>query len=146
MSHAVCLTHTFSPLSPHPQKSSITGVPFLSLQGELHLNPRQDPHQNEALVQMWSEIKLKPLLKSINKHFLSCLSTRNFSCSTYQIVYVWVFACVFLSPLCHNFLASRLFLQGERAQSTFLWDEWSQKKLDLRILYVPFSVWRQSRR
>lgn len=64
------------------------GVPVLSLQGELQLNPRVDPHQNEAVVQMWMEVKLKPLLHSINKHFLSCLSTKNFSCSTYQHVYV----------------------------------------------------------
>lgn len=64
------------------------GVPILSLQGALHLNPRVDPHQNEAVVQMWIEVKLKPLLHSITKHFLSCLSTKNFSCSTYQTMYV----------------------------------------------------------
>ncbi|KAF3852602.1 hypothetical protein F7725_005957 [Dissostichus mawsoni] len=33
---------------------------------------------------MWIEVKIKPLLKSISKHFLTCLSTKNFSCSTYQ--------------------------------------------------------------
>ncbi|XP_034413383.1 uncharacterized protein LOC117747873 isoform X2 [Cyclopterus lumpus] len=33
---------------------------------------------------MWVEVKIKPLLKSINKQFLSCLSTERFSCSTYQ--------------------------------------------------------------
>lgn len=68
----------------------MTGVPLLSLQGALALNPGADPLQNEALVQMWMEVKIKPLLKSITKHFLSCLSTKNFSCSTYQTVYVWV--------------------------------------------------------
>ncbi|XP_020560196.1 uncharacterized protein LOC101156712 [Oryzias latipes] len=67
-------------------KSSLNGVPLLSLEGELELNGRADPLQNEALVQMWLEIKMKPLLKSITKHFLSCLSTKNFSCSTYQTV------------------------------------------------------------
>ncbi|KAK5926100.1 hypothetical protein CgunFtcFv8_021697 [Champsocephalus gunnari] len=65
-------------------KSSLRGVPLLSLQGELALNPEADPLQNEALVQMWIEVKIKPLLKSISKHFLTCLSTKNFSCSTYQ--------------------------------------------------------------
>lgn len=64
----------------------MTGVPFLSLQGALQLNPQADPLQNEALVQMMLEIKIKPLLKSITKGFLSCLSTRKFSCSTYQTV------------------------------------------------------------
>lgn len=66
----------------------MTGVPFLSLQGELELNPYVDPLQNEALVQMWLEVKIRPLLKSITRHFLSCLSTKNFSCATYQTVYV----------------------------------------------------------
>ncbi|TKS68552.1 Mesothelin-like protein [Collichthys lucidus] len=67
-------------------RSSMTGVPILSLQGKLALRPKADPLQNEALVQMWLEAKMKPLLKSVTKHFLSCLSTKNFSCSTYQTV------------------------------------------------------------
>ncbi|XP_044203497.1 uncharacterized protein LOC122979809 [Thunnus albacares] len=67
-------------------KSSMTGVPLLSLQGALDFNPGADPLQNEALVQMWMEVKIKPLLRSVTKHFLSCLSTKNFSCSTYQTV------------------------------------------------------------
>ncbi|XP_014907129.1 uncharacterized protein mslnb isoform X9 [Poecilia latipinna] len=67
-------------------KSSMTGVPVLSLEGALNFNPGADPLQNEALVQMWLEVKIKPLLGSITKHFLSCLSTKNFSCSTYQTV------------------------------------------------------------
>lgn len=71
-----------------PQRSSVTGVPLLSMQGALALNSGADPLQNEDLVQMWVEVKMKPLLKSVTKHFLSCLSTKNFSCSTYQTVYV----------------------------------------------------------
>lgn len=50
------------------------------------MNP--DPLQNEDLVLMWLEVNIKPLIKSISKHFLSCLSTKSFSCSTYQTVYV----------------------------------------------------------
>ncbi|XP_068445506.1 uncharacterized protein [Clinocottus analis] len=67
-------------------RSSMTGVPLLSLQGELASNPEADPFQNEALVKMWMEVKIKPLLKSVNKQFLSCLSSKRFSCSTYQTV------------------------------------------------------------
>ncbi|XP_074538623.1 uncharacterized protein LOC141800059 [Halichoeres trimaculatus] len=67
-------------------RSSLSGVPLLSLQGALELNLRENPYQNEDLVHMWLEVKLKPLLRSINKHFLSCLSTKNFSCDTYQTV------------------------------------------------------------
>ncbi|XP_035993294.1 uncharacterized protein mslnb isoform X3 [Fundulus heteroclitus] len=67
-------------------KSSLTGVPILGLEGALALNAEADPLQNEALVEMWLEVQIKPLLGSITKHFLSCLSTKNFSCSTYQTV------------------------------------------------------------
>ncbi|CAN9510582.1 unnamed protein product [Ophioblennius macclurei] len=67
-------------------RSSMTGVPLLSLEGALHLNQEVDPLQNQDLVQMWLQVKMRPLLKSITKHFLSCLSTKNFSCSTYQTV------------------------------------------------------------
>ncbi|XP_044043889.1 uncharacterized protein LOC122872151 [Siniperca chuatsi] len=67
-------------------RSSMTGVPLLSLEEALALNPGADPLQNEALIQMWMEVKIKPLLQSITKHSLSCLSTKNFSCSTYQTV------------------------------------------------------------
>ncbi|XP_058496339.1 uncharacterized protein LOC131466838 isoform X2 [Solea solea] len=67
-------------------KSSMTGVPFLTLQGDLEMHREADPLQNEALVQMWLDVKIVPLLKSITKQFLSCLSTKNFSCTTYQTV------------------------------------------------------------
>lgn len=89
-----------------PQKSSMTGVPFLSLQGALELNPQVDPLHNEPLVQMWLEIKIKPLLKSITKGFLSCLSTKRFSCSTYQTVYVPVKPVVLSSSPSHVWLFS----------------------------------------
>ncbi|XP_054636235.1 uncharacterized protein LOC129183238 isoform X2 [Dunckerocampus dactyliophorus] len=67
-------------------RSSASGVPLFRLRTALMLNPKADPFQNEALVEMWLKVKMKPLLKSINRHFLACLSTKNFSCSTYQIV------------------------------------------------------------
>ncbi|XP_061687085.1 uncharacterized protein LOC133506703 isoform X2 [Syngnathoides biaculeatus] len=56
----------------------------ISLQGAFFLDPDAEPLHNEALVEMWMEVKMKPLLKSINRHVLACLSTKNFSCSTYQ--------------------------------------------------------------
>ncbi|XP_067354741.1 uncharacterized protein [Channa argus] len=67
-------------------RSSVKGVPLLSLEGALDVKLGADPLQNEDLVQMWMEVQIKPLLKSISKHFLTCLSTKNFSCSTYQTV------------------------------------------------------------
>nr|XP_057946656.1 uncharacterized protein LOC131140343 isoform X2 [Doryrhamphus excisus] len=67
-------------------RSSASEVPLFRLKTALELNPKAEPLQNEALVEMWLKIKITPLLKSINRHFLACLSTKNFSCSTYQIV------------------------------------------------------------
>lgn len=92
---------------PPPQRSSMTDVPLLSLQGALAFNPGVDPFQNEDLIQMWLAVKLKPLLKSITKHFLSCLSTKNFSCSTYQTVYVFV--C--LGPHIVSLISTLAFMQ-----------------------------------
>ncbi|XP_030598784.1 uncharacterized protein mslnb [Archocentrus centrarchus] len=67
-------------------KSSMTRGTILSVDGALELDLAADPLQNEDLVRMWMEVKMKPLLKTITKGFLSCLSTKNFSCSTYQTV------------------------------------------------------------
>ena len=76
-------------LCPLPQRSSLTGVPFLELQGVLELNPLEvvEVYQDEELVHMWLAVKIRPLLRSVSKHFLACLSTKNFSCTTYQAVY-----------------------------------------------------------
>lgn len=123
----------------------MTGVPLLSLQGALDFKPGADPLHNEALVQMWVEVKIKPLLKSITKRFLSCLSTKNFTCSTYQTVCVSFRLCPHVCRGDHMQLLTLLsFLpQGEGAQSALFWDGSSQAKVDLHILYVPLPVWRQ---
>lgn len=127
----------------------MTGVPFLSLQGELELNPNVDPLQNEALVQMWLEVKIRPLLKSITRHFLSCLSTKNFSCATYQTVYVLfpplsvcvgLFCLFFLFSI---FSPSCRFLQGEGPQPVLLRYESNETAVDLHILHVPLPVSRR---
>lgn len=139
----VCFFYT--PPPPQPQRSSITGGPFLSMQGELAFNPEADPLQNEALVQMWMEVRINPLLKSVTKHFLTCLSTKTFSCRTYQTMYVWISVYTFLLPLSQNPISpSYLFLQGEGAQQPLFWDGSRQTKVDLHILHVPLSVRRQS--
>ncbi|XP_051940160.1 uncharacterized protein LOC127613259 isoform X1 [Hippocampus zosterae] len=64
-------------------RSSVKGA-HLSLEGAIFLDPDAEPLHNEALVEMWMEVKVAPLLKSINRHVLACLSNKNFSCSTYQ--------------------------------------------------------------
>ncbi|CAL8331830.1 unnamed protein product [Merluccius merluccius] len=69
-------------------RSSMTGVPFLELQGQLELHPLEaaEAYQDEELVNIWLSVKIRPLLRSISKHFLTCMSTKNFSCTTYQAV------------------------------------------------------------
>ncbi|XP_077379774.1 uncharacterized protein LOC144020309 [Festucalex cinctus] len=64
-------------------RSSARGA-YFSLDGYIFLDSDAEPLHNEALVEMWMEVKVTPLLKSINRHVLACLSTKNFSCSTYQ--------------------------------------------------------------
>ncbi|XP_053713635.1 uncharacterized protein LOC128754785 isoform X2 [Synchiropus splendidus] len=75
-------------------RTSLKGVPVLSMKGALEWTPDRE-FENEDLVKMWLEIKIQPMLKSISKQFLACLSTKNFSCSTYQTV---------VKQLSHHFL------------------------------------------
>ncbi|KAM6971843.1 uncharacterized protein FYW47_003988 [Aplochiton taeniatus] len=67
-------------------KSSVAGVPVLSLEAGAALYNGVEAFEDEYLVNMWLEIQFKPLLSSVTRNFLSCLSTKNFNCSTYQTV------------------------------------------------------------
>ncbi|XP_051764545.1 uncharacterized protein mslnb isoform X3 [Ctenopharyngodon idella] len=60
-------------------RSSVSGVPVLDLSGGVSLN-------EDHVIRAWLDIKLTPLLSSISRNFLTCLSNRNFSCSAYQTV------------------------------------------------------------
>ncbi|KAJ3615290.1 hypothetical protein NHX12_018858, partial [Muraenolepis orangiensis] len=68
-------------------RSSSSRVPF-HLQEMLEFSPlgSVEPFQDEDLVHMWLSVKIRPLLHSITKHLLICMSTKNFSCTTYQAV------------------------------------------------------------
>ncbi|XP_077426676.1 uncharacterized protein LOC144055006 [Vanacampus margaritifer] len=66
-------------------RSSARGA-YISMEAAMFLDPNAEPLHNEALVEMWMEVKVTPLLKSINRHVLACLSAKNFSCSTYQTI------------------------------------------------------------
>ncbi|XP_045069142.1 uncharacterized protein mslnb [Coregonus clupeaformis] len=65
-------------------RSSLSQTPVLGLELGISVNPEAKAYQDEDLIKVWMEVKLKPLLSSISRGFLSCLSTKNFSCSTYQ--------------------------------------------------------------
>lgn len=44
--------------------------------------------QDESFVRLWFQIKLKPLLSTLTPEYLTCLSHKEFSCQTFQILYV----------------------------------------------------------
>ncbi|XP_035258950.1 uncharacterized protein LOC118219721 isoform X2 [Anguilla anguilla] len=59
----------------------------LDVIGEVKIsNFTEEELQNVSFIKMWFDIKLKPFIPSVSKEFLSCLSTKNFSCETYQAV------------------------------------------------------------
>ncbi|XP_016374028.1 uncharacterized protein LOC107713080 [Sinocyclocheilus rhinocerous] len=60
-------------------RSSVAGVPVVDLSGGVSMN-------EDHVIRAWLDIKLTPLLSSISRNFLTCLSNRNFSCSAYQTV------------------------------------------------------------
>ena len=41
-------------------------------------------------IRKWFQNNLKPFLPHASGEFLSCLSTKNFSCETYQTLWVWL--------------------------------------------------------
>ncbi|XP_073764525.1 uncharacterized protein mslnb isoform X2 [Danio rerio] len=60
-------------------RSSVSGVPVLDVSGGFSV-------EEDLGIRAWLDIKLTPLLSSISRNLLTCLSNRNFSCSTYQTV------------------------------------------------------------
>ncbi|XP_029595979.1 uncharacterized protein mslnb isoform X4 [Salmo trutta] len=65
-------------------RSSLSQTPVLGLELGISVNPEAEAYQDEDLIKVWMEVKLKPLLSSISRGFLTCLSNKNFSCNTYQ--------------------------------------------------------------
>ncbi|XP_031666949.1 uncharacterized protein LOC109885747 [Oncorhynchus kisutch] len=65
-------------------RSSLSQTPVFKLELGISVNPETEAYQDEDLIKVWMEVKLKPLLSSISRGFLTCLSNKNFSCNTYQ--------------------------------------------------------------
>ncbi|XP_052370176.1 uncharacterized protein mslnb [Oncorhynchus keta] len=108
-------------------RSSLSQTPVFRLELGISVNPEAEAYQDEDLIKVWMEVKLKPLLSSISRGFLTCLSNKNFSCNTYQTMVEqlsdhfsemdpirqrWIYM-LFMYP----FLSGREqpFLSGERA-------------------------------
>ncbi|KAL1005125.1 hypothetical protein UPYG_G00054870 [Umbra pygmaea] len=65
-------------------RSSLSREPLFDLELGISVNPEAEAFQQEYLLKVWMEVKIKPLLSSISRGFLVCLSNKNFSCSAYQ--------------------------------------------------------------
>ncbi|KAI4887382.1 hypothetical protein NFI96_030535, partial [Prochilodus magdalenae] len=69
-STSVCLTRT-----------------FLDAVGEVRVNNFSDVQlRDPVFIREWFQTRLRPFLSSVSADFLSCLSSKNFSCQTYQVV------------------------------------------------------------
>lgn len=53
--------------------------------------------QHMDFIHLWFQAKLRPVLPSVSADFLSCLSTRNFSCQSYQALCVYIDIVLFIS-------------------------------------------------
>ncbi|XP_057188180.1 uncharacterized protein mslnb [Triplophysa rosa] len=60
-------------------RSSASGVPLVDMSAGVGVD---EGH----VIRAWLDVRLTPLLSSISRNFLTCLSNRNFSCSAYQTV------------------------------------------------------------
>ncbi|XP_048870296.1 uncharacterized protein LOC125742383 [Brienomyrus brachyistius] len=67
-------------------RSSFSHGSILELFDAMNLNPETDRFNDTDFVKAWFEVKLRPLLSTLSQEFLSCLSTKHFSCETYQTV------------------------------------------------------------
>ncbi|KAG9333285.1 hypothetical protein JZ751_012872 [Albula glossodonta] len=60
---------------------------ILELAAHINVSVPQDMQlQSTVFIQLWFQVKLKPLLMAVPKEALSCLGAMNFSCETYQIM------------------------------------------------------------
>lgn len=62
-------------------------VSFLNMIGEVTLSSFSSTNLRDGLfIQRWFGSRLRPFLLYASEAFLSCLSTRDFSCDTFRIV------------------------------------------------------------
>ena len=83
---ATCNTTLFLPLQA-PSVSGPSMPHVLNAIGELKINNFSSVQLKDVeFVDKWFQKKLRPFLASSSMNFLACLSSKNFSCQTYQIV------------------------------------------------------------
>lgn len=73
-------------LSQRLNKSRLS-VSFLNMIGEVTLSTFSSSSlTDDSFVQRWFNGRLRPFLPHSSEAFLSCLTTRDFSCDTYRTV------------------------------------------------------------
>ncbi|XP_061599296.1 uncharacterized protein LOC133462171 [Cololabis saira] len=96
---------TFTTTAPNNSSPALSNA--LEALGEVKLaNFSQAQLQNEDFISNWFQKTIQPFLSSPSTNFLSCLSTKNFSCLTYQIVI-------------KEFSNQRPFMDSNRQQTVF---------------------------
>ena len=93
--------------SAFSQNFSAPDSPFIHILDRLHdLSPYN--LQDGQFISMWFQIKLKPRLSTLTTEYLLCLSSKPFSCMTYQILYVYLLSST-LTILSTCYLALSLY-------------------------------------
>ncbi|XP_031698302.1 uncharacterized protein LOC116380537, partial [Anarrhichthys ocellatus] len=76
---------TYASMAPNNSNPSLSHA--LEALGEVTIaNFSQAQLQSDVFVSSWFQTKIRPFLASPSPNFLFCLSSKNFSCHTYQIV------------------------------------------------------------
>ncbi|XP_051988667.1 uncharacterized protein mslna [Xyrauchen texanus] len=77
----------YSNMTPSLSNLSLSDV--LDVISEVRIN-RVSPQRlkNPVFIRTWFQGRLKPFVSSVSQTFLSCLSTKNFSCESYHIIFV----------------------------------------------------------
>ncbi|XP_040917254.1 uncharacterized protein LOC121197633 [Toxotes jaculatrix] len=96
---------SFATMAPNNSKPSLS--PALDALGEVRIASfSQAELQSQEFVRSWFQSKIRPFLASASPNFLFCLSSKNFSCFTYQTV-IQVFG------------SQRPYMDRERQQAVF---------------------------
>ncbi|KAG7462347.1 hypothetical protein JOB18_035100, partial [Solea senegalensis] len=107
-SEALCnLTITMHACSSASNNSYPSSSTALEARGEVRFaNFSQSQLQSDEFVNSWFQTRIPPFLASPSRNFLSCLSSNNFSCQTYQTVV-------------RAFSGQKSFMDRERQQAVF---------------------------
>ncbi|KAJ8344670.1 hypothetical protein SKAU_G00288630 [Synaphobranchus kaupii] len=70
----------------HFLTSTFSHGSILELIENIHNATKNEQYQDLGFIKMWIQVNLRPLLSRVSREALSCLSTGNFNCETYQVI------------------------------------------------------------